>query len=91
MHQHAEYPGEEEHGEGVGEPGDGVGRGGRGEGDEERGAVAEEVTEAAVEDAAHELRHCEHRLDLPIDRGVRAELLRQVLRRKRKCKIPMIK
>ena len=89
VHQHAEYPGEEEHGERVGEPGDGVGRCGRGEGDEERRAVAEEVTEAAVEDAAHELRHREHRLDLPVDRSVRAELLGQVLQRKKKDEITL--
>ena len=87
VHQHAEYPGEEEHGEGVGETGDDVGGSGGGEGDEERRAVAEEVSEAAVEDAAHQLRHREHRLDLPVDRRVRAELLRQVLQVQKKIEV----
>ena len=79
VHQDAEYPGEEEHGQRVGEPGDNVGGGRRGEGDEQGRPVAEEVPEAAVEDAAQELRHGEHRLDLPVDRGVRAQFLGQVL------------
>ena len=43
VHQDAEYPGEEEHGQRVGEPGDNVGGGRRGEGDEQGRPVAEEV------------------------------------------------
>ena len=47
--------------------------------------LPKEVPEAPVEHAAQQLRDGEHRLDLSVDGGVRAQFLGQVLRQKGKA------